>query len=274
MPEMPEVETIARNLRRTVVGKQIAGVLLSSLPLRKPVDRKLAGRLQGRTIRRVHRRGKYLILELTPQAFCVIHLGMSGRIILSPRSSAPPKHTHATIFFSDETKLQFRDPRRFGWLAVHEVPKLDRIPELMALGLEPLDESFTSRWLFDCLQRSQREVKALLLDQTQIAGLGNIYVCESLFRAFIHPGRRCSKITEQEAGKLNRAIRGVLSAAVRHRGTSFSDFQDANGRLGENQKYLGVYQREGKKCRRCGSEIRRLTQGNRSSFFCPHCQNR
>jgi formamidopyrimidine-DNA glycosylase len=273
MPEMPEVETIARKLRKAVIGKRVARVLLSGLPLRKPLERNFAARMQGRTIRRIHRRGKYLILEMSPHAYCLIHLGMSGRILFHSGITVPLKHTHATIRFSDETELEYRDHRRFGWLAAYEVPKLGQIPELRPLGMDPLSAQFTTKWLFHCLQISGQEIKSFLLDQQKIAGLGNIYVCEALFQAGIHPGRRCSTLSEEETGKLNHAICRVLKTAIRHRGTSFSDFMDSDGNPGENQKYLKVYAREGNHCRRCHSIIQRLRQGNRSSFFCPCCQS-
>jgi formamidopyrimidine-DNA glycosylase len=272
MPELPEVETIARKLRKTIIGKRVARVRLSGLSLRKPIEKRFAQGLRGHTIRRIHRRGKYLILELAPRGFCLIHLGMSGRILFHPGSAPPLKHTHATIRFSDKSELEYRDPRRFGWLALYEVSRLDQIPELGPLGMDPMHAQFTPKWLFICLQASRRDVKSFLLDQTKIAGLGNIYACEALFQAGIHPRRRCYSLTEKETGELTRTIKAVLQSALRHRGTSFSDFMDSNGNPGENQKYLEVYQREGDLCRRCNSNIRRLHQGGRSSFFCPRCQ--
>jgi formamidopyrimidine-DNA glycosylase len=272
MPELPEVETIARKLRKTIIGRRVTSVQLSGLSLRKPVEKRFAQGLRGRTIRQIHRRGKYMILELAPRGFCLIHLGMSGRILFHQGNAMLLKHTHATIRFSDETELEYRDQRRFGWLALYEVPKLDQIPELKLLGVDPMSEQFTSEWLFGRLQAGRRDIKSFLLDQTKIAGLGNIYVCESLFQAGIHPGRRCCSLTENETRRLNQGIRMVLKSALRHRGTSFSDFIDSDGNPGENQKYLEVYQREGDLCRRCNSKIRRLHQGGRSSFFCPICQ--
>jgi formamidopyrimidine-DNA glycosylase len=273
MPELPEVETIARKLRKSITGKCVASVKLSGLSLRKPVENRFATGLPGRAISRIHRRGKYLILELAPRGFCLVHLGMSGRILFHPQRVPALKHTHATICFSDESELQYRDHRRFGWLAFYEVSSLDSIPELQLLGMDPLGKQFTSRWLFSCLQSSRQDVKAFLLDQRKIAGLGNIYVCESLFQARIHPARRCDSLTKKETAGLSQAICMVLKSALRHRGTSFSDFIDSEGNPGENQKYLMVYQRAGEVCRRCSSKIRRMSQGGRSSFFCPQCQN-
>jgi formamidopyrimidine-DNA glycosylase len=272
MPEMPEVETIARKLRRTVVGKEIAGVYLSGLPLRRPVPKSFPAQLRGRTVRRIHRRGKYLIAEMEPRLFWLIHLGMTGRFSYLVPTREVETHTHATIRFSDATELRYRDPRRFGLLAAYEVSRLSQIPELKTLGKDPLGSGFDQDWLWTHLSRSRQEIKSFLLDQRRIAGLGNIYVCEALFHARIHPSRRCFTVTREEAGRLAVAVRKVLLSAIQRRGTSFSDFIDLNGEPGNNQNFLRVFQREGKRCRRCRAPIERLRQGNRSSFLCPGCQ--
>ncbi len=272
MPEMPEVETIARTLRRTIIGKRVSEVRLSGLPLRRPIAHTFAAMLSGRTIRRIHRRGKYLIAEMDPRAFWLIHLGMSGRIFYFSNSADGARHTHATIRFTDATELQYRDHRRFGLLAAYEVSSLGEIPEMQGLGFDPLGSSFTAGWLWQQLHASRQAVKSFLLDQRKIAGLGNIYVCEALFHARLKPQRRCYRITRREAAGLARAIGKVLRQAIRNHGTSFSDFLDSDGELGYNQNFLQVFQREKEKCRRCRSLIRRLRQGNRSSFFCPGCQ--
>ena len=272
MPEMPEVETIARKLRRTIVGKSIAEVRLSGLPLRRPVGNDFAQSLVGKTIRRIHRRGKYLIAEMEPKSFWVIHLGMSGRVFYFVDPSETPKHTHATIRFSDSSEVQYRDHRRFGLLTAYEVTRLGKIPEIGLLGKDPLDPGFTAAWLQPLLRRSRQEIKPFLLDQHKIAGLGNIYVCESLYQARVRPHRRCRSLTDYEIRSLVRSIRRVIRLAVRNRGTTFSDFMDSDGELGTNQDFLWVFQKEGEKCRRCRTPIRRLRQGTRSSFYCPGCQ--
>jgi formamidopyrimidine-DNA glycosylase len=272
MPEMPEVETIARKLRRVLVGKCVADVHLSGLPLRKPIAETFASRLRGRVIRKIHRRGKYIILELEQGAFWLIHLGMTGRVLCSTAPVRPGKHTHAVVRFTDRTELQYSDHRRFGLLAAYEVSRLNLIPELHALGKDPLGRSFAAAWLRPRLQASRAEIKSFLLDQHNVAGLGNIYVCEALHQARILPTRRCNTLSPAEAGRLVRAVRGVLRGAIRNRGTSFSDFMDSDGEPGENQRFLAVFQREGEKCRRCRSQIRRVRQGNRSTFYCPRCQ--
>ncbi len=273
MPEMPEIETLARQLRKQVVGKQIIGVRLSGLPLRKPIAESFAGSLRGRSIRKIHRRGKYLIVELEPKAFWLIHLGMSGRILYLASASRKAKHTHAVFQFSDATALEYRDPRRFGLLAAYEVLQLNQIPEIRALGKDPLSLDFNDRWLAPVLQKSQQAIKSFLLDQHKIAGVGNIYACESLYRAGIHPARRCCALSDGETSQLVDSVRKVMKDAIRRRGTSFSDFMDSNGKQGENQDHLMVFQREGEACVRCGAKIRRMWQANRSSFYCPCCQS-
>jgi len=272
MPEMPEIETIARKLRKAIIGKRIQKVHLSGLPLRKPVAAAFPIQVEGRGIRRIHRRGKYLILELEPLSYCLIHLGMSGRIVLDRSGSQVKKHTQAVFCLSDATELRYLDHRRFGLLATYEVRRLSQIPELENLGIDPLSARFRQDWLWSELRKSRQEIKSLLLGQQKIAGLGNIYACEALYCAGIHPARRCYTLTRDETGKLTNAIQKVVRDAIRHRGTSFSDFMDSDGQAGENQNYLKVFQREGRKCRRCKTGIQRIRQGNRSSFYCPRCQ--
>jgi formamidopyrimidine-DNA glycosylase len=272
MPEMPEIETLARQLRKTLVGKRIAMVRLSGLPLRKPVADTLAPNLHGRTIHRILRRGKYLIVELEGCSFLLIHLGMSGRLFYHALAASEAKHTQAVFTFTDSTELEYRDHRRFGLLVLYEGIRLDRIPEVLSLGRDPLSRAFRGEWLWPLLQKSRTEIKSFLLDQRKVAGLGNIYVCESLFAAGIHPKRRCFTLTMEDSLRLADRIRNVVKSAVRHRGTSFSDFMDSNGTLGKNQDFLMVFQKEGMKCVRCGKSIRRIRQANRSTFYCPHCQ--
>jgi formamidopyrimidine-DNA glycosylase len=274
MPEMPEVETIARKLRRVLPGKRIVDVELSGLPLRRPLQPTFAADLRGRTVARIERRGKYLVLHLEPKLFWLVHLGMSGRICWTRAAAAHEPHTHAVIRFADGSELHYRDHRRFGLLAAYERPRVSQIPELEALGVDPLGPRFTADFLWRQLRSSKTEIKSFLLDQKRIAGLGNIYVCEALFRAGVHPRRRCHRLTTREAARLVDAVRRVLRAAIRNRGTTFSDFMDSDGEAGSNQRFLRVFQREGRRCRRCGAPVERLRQGNRSSFFCPSCQPR
>jgi len=272
MPELPEVETIARNLRRTVIGKRIVRVRVSGMSLRRPVSPQFAARLRNLTVSGVCRRGKYLVLSTHPHGYWLVHLGMSGRVFYNPPAGSASLHTHAVIRFDDDSELHYRDHRRFGLLAVYSCPRLRDIPELKSLGRDPLARSFRPAWLHGLLCRSRQEIKSFLLDQRRIAGIGNIYACEALFHARLHPARRCDTLSPGETERLVRATQRVLRSAIRHRGTSFSDFMDANGHAGGHQRYLAVYQRQGKECARCGSRIERIVHGNRSSFFCPQCQ--
>jgi formamidopyrimidine-DNA glycosylase len=272
MPELPEVETIARKLRRSITGKQIAGVYLSGKSLRRPLPVDFAVQLSGRTIRAIHRKGKYLILEMQPDGYWIIHLGMSGRLFYTAGPADREKHTHAIVQFAEGGELRYCDPRRFGLMDFCQVPRLEALPDVQRLGRDPLATCLDADWLWLELAKTRRDLKSFLLDQQRIAGLGNIYVCEAMFRARVHPARRCNTLTRQEAAALTRAIRAVLTAAVRHRGTSFSDFMDSDGAPGAHQDFLRVFQREGEKCRRCRATIKRMRQGNRSTYFCPRCQ--
>jgi formamidopyrimidine-DNA glycosylase len=273
MPEMPEVETIARQLRESIIGKRMVEVKLSGLSLRKPVAKNFSSIVRGRSIISIHRRGKYLLVELAPKAFLLVHLGMSGRILYLQRSSEGIKHVHAVFRFSDSTVLEYRDPRRFGLLAAYEATEIDQLPELLCLGMDPLDRRFTGKRLASCLCKSRKAIKDFLLDQGMIAGLGNIYVCEALFEARIHPMRRCDTVTLEEVSCLAVAIQKVLLTAIKNNGTSFSDFLGADGKRGGNQRFLTVFQKDGIACLRCKTPIQRIRQGNRSSFFCPECQH-
>jgi formamidopyrimidine-DNA glycosylase len=272
MPEMPEIETLARQLRKKLIGKHIAEVRLSGLSLRKPIHEAFPLKLCGRTIRKILRRGKFLVIVLQPRAFWLIHLGMSGRIFYHSPAGSSTKHTQAIFRFSDLSMLEYRDHRRFGLLAAYEVLRLDQIPEICSLGKDPLSYGFNGKWLSTLLRESRQEIKSFLLDQHKISGLGNIYACESLFLARIHPARRCFTLTYEDADRLAASIRKVLREAVRRHGTSFSDFRDSVGKPGENQRHLMVFQREGENCIRCKAPIRRFRQGNRSSFCCINCQ--
>ncbi len=272
MPEMPEIETLARKLRKTLIGKQIVQVRLSGLPLRKPIPDTFAADLRGRSVNKILRRGKYLILELEPRAFWLMHLGMSGRVLYPVQAGENAIHTHAFFRFSDSSQLEYRDHRRFGLLAFYDVSYPDQIPEVASLGMDPLSVRFQQNWLWPLLKKSRREIKSFLLDQRRIAGIGNIYACEALFDARINPFRLCQTLTGEETSRLVHSIQKVLRLAIRYHGTSFSDFLNPDGNPGKNQGNLNVFQREGKECVRCDAVILRVRQGNRSSFFCSRCQ--
>jgi formamidopyrimidine-DNA glycosylase len=240
--------------------------------LRKPIAVTFAEDLCGRTITKILRRGKYILIELEPRAYWLMHLGMSGRVLFFESAGPRINHTHAVFQFSDSSQLEYRDHRRFGLLAAYRVLNPSQIPELGALGMDPLSSQFQQNWLQPLLTKSRQDIKSFLLDQSKIAGIGNIYACEALFDARIHPSRRCDSLTLDETGRLVRSIQKALRLGIRFRGTTFSDFLNPDGNPGGNQANLYVFQKEGKECMRCGAVICRMKQGGRSSFFCPRCQ--
>lgn len=274
MPELPEVETVARSLRPRLVGRRLQAVWTSGKPLRRPVDRAALRRAAGGAeVEAVERRGKYLVLRLAGQRVLLCHLGMTGRMVVEPAASPRAAHTHVAFVLDDGAdELRYIDARRFGHLAALAAGELERSAELAVLGVDPLSPAFTAAGLEVALAGSRRAIKDFLLDQGRVAGIGNIYAAEALFVAEISPRRRADRLGRERAARLHAAVVSVLAAAVERRGTTISDYVDAEGRGGENQHHLAVYGREGQPCRRCGRAIRRLVQGARSTFFCPGCQ--
>jgi len=276
MPELPEVETVVRGLRASLSGRSIVGVRLGKTDfIDDPVA--LAEKLPGARIAGVSRLGKFVCVELvsgTPatfaerRVFLLVHLGMTGQLITRNPDEPVAPHTHGFFSLDDGRELRYTDIRRFGRILL--VPE-SLLPEFRGrLGAEPLDvseEEFNAR-----LSSRRARIKALLLNQSVLRGLGNIYTDESLFRARLHPARIASGLTRKQLHTLYRSIREVLTAAIRLRGSSISDYVDSNGDRGGFQRRHRVYQREGKPCVRCGEKIRRILVAGRSSFFCPRCQ--
>lgn len=275
MPELPEVETTARFLRPHLSGRAIVGVrALDYPPLVAPYSREgFAAALLGGRVRDLGRRGKHLLLFLEDGRVLAIHLGMSGRLLLFPRETPPDRHTHAVLDLDDGNALHFGDPRKFGrmrLLSAEEYAALDR-----RLGPEPLSPTFTVQVLAQRLQaRSQARLKALLLDQRILAGLGNIYADEALFRAGLHPFRPAGSLTPEDVGRLHQAIREVLEEAIAAEGTTLPDraFRFGTGTDGRFAVRLQVYGRAGRPCPRCGTTLRRERLAGRSTCFCPRCQ--
>ena len=273
MPELPEVETVVRTLRPQVVGQTIRSLWTSGLPLRMARKLDCAGLRQtcvGATIHAVRRRGKYILIDLDSGRGVLVHLGMTGRLTVAGEREEKVKHTHVVWALAQKRELRFVDPRRFGW--VQAAPSLDRLPEIRALGPDPLAELDGER-LHALLVASRAPIKAFLLDQHRLAGLGNIYACEALFRARIHPRVQAYQ-ARGKAENLVRAIRETLEIGIANCGTSFRDFVDANGTPGRNIQALLVYGREGKACTTCGDRLRRLVDAGRSTFYCARCQRR
>lgn len=281
MPELPEVETIAAALRPRLVGRRLVGWWRSRFPMRSagptPADRQ---RALDRRIIAVTRRGRYLILALSNRQAIVIHLGMSGALVLHPppTSSAcggPTRHDHHEWRFDDGSILRFNDPRRFGGVEVMPLRKRRPIPlELdRRLGPEPLSAKFTAPTLATAVTGRRTPIKVLLMDNRIVTGVGNIYASESLHRAGIDPRRPGGSLTAAETAGLVRAVRAVIRAAIRAGGTTIADYRSIDGSLGRFSHHLRVYGRDGEPCPRCRNRvIHRTVLGRRSTFHCPSCQ--
>jgi formamidopyrimidine-DNA glycosylase len=273
MPELPEVETVRRSLEPRLFESAIVEVEASKLALRgKPIDRGALRKLVGARFIAARRIGKYLLLDASSETTVLVHLGMSGRLLLAHGDAARPAHTHARLAFESGLELRYVDPRRFGAVRVYATDGVQRSAELSILGPDPLSDAFTREGFVRGLASTTRDLKSALLDQKLVTGLGNIYVSEALFVARLSPRRRAHRVHKDEASALYDAVRDVLLRGVANRGTTFSDYVDADGNLGSNQHTLFVYGRDGQPCRACNTIIRRLVQGQRSTFFCPRCQ--
>jgi formamidopyrimidine-DNA glycosylase len=276
MPELPEVETVARGLQREVVGQKILSVILGKIDF---IDNPAAleSELPGRTIVQVERYGKFLLLRLSAEdgakvsegeAALLVHLGMTG--LLMPRAVSEPhsKHTHVVMPLGDGRELRYVDPRRFGRIAYLAGERLAQ--ELQRFGADPLEaklEEFVQR-----IHQRKARIKALLLDQSVLRGVGNIYADESLWKAKIHPAQLGGRLNHTQVKELYLRLQEILRKAILLRGSSISDFLDAEGMPGEYQQHHRVYGREGKPCFRCKTTIRRVIVAGRSSYFCPTCQ--
>jgi formamidopyrimidine-DNA glycosylase len=281
MPELPEVETVARGLRRAILGRRILSVTLGKTDfIDDPAA--LEQHLPGRQIEAVERYGKFMLLRLSAAngetrvaangdaapASLLVHLGMTGQIAPSPAGQPLGKHTHVCILLDDGRELRYTDARRFGRIAY--LTKTLLAEELTGFGADPLDvsrEEFADRI---CERRAR--IKAMLLDQSVLRGVGNIYADESLWRARVHPARLGAKLSRKQAETLRRVLQDILQKAIALRGSSISDFLDAEGEPGEYQRHHRAYGREGKSCYRCKTPIRRAIVAGRSSYFCPRCQ--
>jgi formamidopyrimidine-DNA glycosylase len=272
MPELPEVEVIRRDLVPKVVGRAIEGARLTAprLTRRRGTPRAVEAALAGRTVRALRRRGKFLLFDLTGEESLVIRLGMTGQLRWAENGAGfrPDAHTHARLVFAGAGALYYRDVRKFGEMFLLPTGSVDR---MLRIGREPLDPALRAEDLHR-LSRATTRIKSLLLDQTKLAGVGNIYADEALFRAGIRPTRRAGTLTRAEAARLLRALRAVLRAGIRHRGSSISDYRDAAGSPGRFARLHRVYHRHGKPCTACGTPIRQIQVSQRSTHFCPTCQ--
>ncbi|MBV8386530.1 MAG: bifunctional DNA-formamidopyrimidine glycosylase/DNA-(apurinic or apyrimidinic site) lyase [Acidimicrobiia bacterium] len=279
MPELPEVETLKRDLEKEVVGKRIKQVDVSGMRSirRHPNKKHFAAKLEGHKITGIDRRGKYLLVKLEGGDILVVHLGMSGQLLRSKGAARekPDKHTHVIITFTQAGKLRFVDPRTFGELFVTSPEELpDEVPELGHLGFDPLDDMMSWTRFGGMLHDRKAKLKALLMDQKFVAGIGNIYSDEILFAAGLRYDRSSESLSTQEVRRLYRAMVETLQDAIKHRGSSLADeqYRDLFGEIGDFQSMHKVYDREGEACRRCRSTIVRVKANGRSSFLCPQCQ--
>ena len=287
MPELPEVETVRRGLAPAMEGSRIARVEVRDRRLRWPLAKDFEKRVTGKTIEGLGRRAKYLLADLSSGDVLLMHLGMSGSFRVGKDTqpgryyhdkSKSKSHDHVVFHMTNGKTVTFNDPRRFGSMKLVPRSKLDQEPLLRVLGPEPLGNEFEAAMLARACAGKKTSLKAALLDQRVVAGLGNIYVCEALFRARLSPKRVASTIADRN-GKPNAraealvvAIKAVLNDAIKAGGSSLRDHRRADGSLGDFQHNFQVYDREGEPCPHCKGKIKRIVQGGRSTFYCPSCQ--
>jgi formamidopyrimidine-DNA glycosylase len=290
MPELPEVETVRMGLAPVLEGHRLIKVETRRGDLRRPFPRRFVERLEGHKVEQLRRRAKYLLADLDDGETLVMHLGMSGRMSVyahgktrklgqyvydaAPSDAGHGKHDHVVLETDAPARIVFTDPRRFGLMTIVDTDKLDRDPLFKGIGVEPLSDEFNSAYLDRVLRGKKTPIKSALLDQRVVAGVGNIYACEALFRAHISPRRLARTIPGPRAAALARAIKAVLHDAIKAGGSSLRDYAKADGGLGEFQHHFAVYDREGARCpdTDCNGTVKRIVQSGRSTFYCPTCQ--
>lgn len=271
MPELPEVETVRRGLEKPLKGQAIRSVGLRRKDLRIPFPKDLGQRLTGRVIESIGRKGKYLLFHLDSEDVVIAHLGMSGNFLLNKK--APEifgKHDHLVMQL-DDYHLTFNDPRRFGLITLAKAHELQKHKLLAAMGPDPFEKAFSPAYLKEALKRRKGPIKPVLMDQTLVAGVGNIYASEALYLAKVAPGKPAHKVAAA-AEALVADVRKVLQAAIESGGSSLRDFMQVSGEGGYFQHRFNVYDRKGEPCRRCKTPIKEIRQAGRSTFFCPSCQ--
>ena len=290
MPELPEVETVKMGLQPVLEGHRFLKVETRRGDLRKPFPKRFAARLEGHKVESLTRRAKYLLAALDSGETLVVHLGMTGRMSVyaegksrklgqyvydaAPADAGHGKHDHVVMETDAPARIVFTDHRRFGLMTLVATDKLESDPLFKGLGIEPLSDGFDAAYLDRMLKGKKTPIKSALLDQRVIAGVGNIYACEALFRAHISPKRKAATIPGKRSKPLVDAIRTVLKEAIKAGGSSLRDYAHADGGLGEFQHHFAVYDREGARCpnRDCNGTIKRIIQAGRSTFYCPKCQ--
>ncbi|RUS59738.1 bifunctional DNA-formamidopyrimidine glycosylase/DNA-(apurinic or apyrimidinic site) lyase [Pseudorhodobacter sp. E13] len=282
MPELPEVETVRRGMEPVMTGQTIQSAAVNRPDLRWPFPPRMAERLTGARVLGLRRRSKYILADLSTGESLLIHLGMSGRILISGAQvgafhhdhPAPAKHDHVVLDMAGGARITFNDARRFGAMELLETALGDAHPLLASIGPEPFGNGFNETYLTARLKGRATPIKSALLDQQVVAGLGNIYVCEVLYRAGLHPARPAGKLSAKTVAGLVPLIRDVLAEAIEAGGSSLRDYRQADGELGYFQHNFRTYGREGEPCVTpgCSAKIARIVQSGRSSFFCPTCQ--
>ena len=280
MPELPEVETVRRGLQPAMEGKRILGVQTRRKDLRFPFPANFNQRLADAKVKRLGRRAKYLVADLSTGEALIMHLGMTGRFTVSGKkpgkfhhaAGEEEKHDHVVFDMQGGARITFNDARRFGFMDLWPTDDLDHYPAFEGMGPEPISNEFSGAYLKEAFEDKKAPVKAALLDQNVVAGLGNIYVCEALFRAGINPKKLAGAIKRDKLEKLAVEIRKVIEEAIEAGGSTISDFATTDGELGYFQHRFQVYGREGDACVVCGKPVKRMVQSGRSTFYCASCQ--
>jgi formamidopyrimidine-DNA glycosylase len=274
MPELPEVEHVVRALRAAITGQRIISAELKLARIAPDTSAlQFRQRLRGAVVNGVSRRGKYILMELDNNRVLLTHLRMTGKFVSLTVDQSLPRHAHVIFYLGDDRRLVFCDMRQFGRMIVVATSKLDQNRQLSELAPEPLSEDFSLDYLRTILGRSRRSLKQLLLDQTKILGLGNIYAAEALFLARISPFAVAATVSKLRAIRLHEAIRRILEEAIDGGSTLRIDLQEeTSSYIGTSDRFWRVYEREGQPCVKCGARIRRTVQGGRSTYFCPRCQ--
>jgi formamidopyrimidine-DNA glycosylase len=270
MPELPEVETTRRGIAQAVTGQHVKNVIVRESRLRWRLPDDFAAQLERQNIREVGRRAKYLLLQLD-RGTLIVHLGMSGSLRVLPASTAALKHDHVDIVLESGHCLRFNDPRRFG--SMHfTVEPITLHPLLAKLAPEPLSDEFDTHYLLKQAKRRKVTIKQFIMNGNLVVGVGNIYASEALFRAGIRPSRAAGRVKREELAKLVKAIKAVLTDAIKAGGTTLRDYVSADGTPGYFRQKLYVYERDGQPCRKCKTAIKQLRHGQRSTYYCPECQ--
>lgn len=273
MPELPEVETVARGLEKVFVGRTIRAVTVRRRDLRTPLPKTFEADLKGRKVLALRRRAKYVLMDLSGGRTLLVHLGMSGTLTFQPTATPPAKHDHVLLAFDKEPGLRFNDPRRFGLMALADTHRLNDHPLLAHLGPEPLEPSFTGAALRAALNGRTTALKVALMDNAVVVGVGNIYASESLFRAKLSPFRAAGTLTAAEATRLVKAVKDVLADAIASGGSTLRDYVRSDGSLGYFSHHFAVYDRAGQPCPVCGTAIAKKVQAQRTTYYCKKCQH-